>query len=164
MAAGKSTIGHRLAKMLKVDFYDSDREIEQATGADIPWIFDIEGEAGFRARETRMLDDLTQKNGIVLATGGGSVVAAENRDMLSTRGIVIYLVASLEQQRARTEHNNRRPMLQGSDVDELLLKFKTEREPLYKRLADVEFQTNKPVAVVVDAMLDWLAQEGYITS
>ena len=98
MGVGKSTIGRMLGTTLQRPFYDSDREIEAATGADIPWIFDVEGEAGFRKREVRMIDQLTAKSGIVMATGGGAILAPESRKRLHDRGFVVYLKASLNQQ------------------------------------------------------------------
>ena len=109
MGAGKSTIGHCLAELLHKEFLDADHEIEARTGASIPLIFEIEGEAGFRKRETAVLDDLTQRNNIVLATGGGAVLAAENRRRLQKRGIVVYLQAPLDMLVKRTRHDRHRP-------------------------------------------------------
>jgi shikimate kinase len=100
MGAGKSTIGRHLAQMLHLNFYDSDAEIEKKTGADIAWVFDVEGEEGFRNREREMIDELTQKHGIVLATGGGAIILPENRGHLSARGIVVYLKTSVNKQLA----------------------------------------------------------------
>ena len=103
MGAGKSTIGRHLADELHLDFYDSDQEIERRTGADIAWIFDLEGEDGFRKREETVINDLTDKQGIVLATGGGSIVTKAVRNRLSARGIVVYLQTTIDKQVARTQ-------------------------------------------------------------
>ena len=110
MGVGKTTIGRVLADLMDLEFFDSDREIEASTGADIPWIFDVEGESGFRIRETRMLDQLSSKQGIVLATGGGVVLAEENRLQLKNRGVVVYLRASINHQIERTSRDKNRPM------------------------------------------------------
>ncbi len=142
MAAGKSTIGKALAKTLKLQFFDSDAEIEKRCGADIAWIFDVEGEQGFRQRETAILDELTNKKGIVLATGGGVVLASGNRSMLGGRGIVIYLQASVEQQLARTEKDKKRPLLQTDNPRLRLESLHKQRSPLYEELADIILRTN----------------------
>lgn len=143
MGAGKSTIGRTLAKELKLDFYDSDEEIEQRTGADISWIFDIEGEDGFRKREQRVIDELTQKQNIVLATGGGVVMTTENRTALAGRGTVIYLKTSLQQQFERTKRDTKRPLLQTEDIESRLVDLQDERAPYYEELADISFETDK---------------------
>ena len=109
MGAGKSTIGRHLADELHLDFFDSDQEIERRTGADIAWIFDLEGEDGFRKREENVINDLTDKQGIVLATGGGSIVTKAVRNRLSARGIVVYLQTTIDKQVARTQRDKRRP-------------------------------------------------------
>lgn len=105
MGAGKSTIGRQLAQLLGMDFIDTDTEIEQRAGADISWIFDVEGEEGFRKREERIINELTQKQGIVLSTGGGAVMSKENRNHLSARGIVIYLETTVDKQFERTQRD-----------------------------------------------------------
>ena len=105
MGAGKSTIGRQLAKSLHLEFFDSDTEIERRTGADISWVFELEGEEGFRVREEKVISDLTENVGIVLATGGGSIVSKENRNKLSARGIVVYLKTTIDKQVARTERD-----------------------------------------------------------
>lgn len=115
MGAGKSTIGRTVAKELKLDFFDSDLEIEERTGADLSWIYDLEGEDGFRKREIDVIDELTHKSNIVLATGGGVVDSKENRIALAGRGTVIYLCTSLEQQYERTKRDTKRPQLQKTD-------------------------------------------------
>ena len=136
MGAGKTTIGRLLANKLHLEFIDSDREIEDRCGADIPWIFDVEGESGFRDREVRVIDDLTRRDCIVLATGGGAVVRPENRQALSERGAVVYLRVSLEEQIARTGRDRQRPLLRGEDPAGTLRKLNAEREPLYLEVAD----------------------------
>ena len=120
MGAGKSTIGRHLADELHLDFYDSDQEIERRTGADIAWIFDLEGEDGFRKREETVINDLTDKQGIVLATGGGSIVTKAVRNRLSARGIVVYLQTTIDKQVARTQRDKRRPLLQNNDPEQVL--------------------------------------------
>ncbi|KZX85376.1 shikimate kinase, partial [Alcanivorax sp. HI0011] len=115
MGAGKSTLGRHLSQILDYPFFDSDRVIEEKTGADIPWIFDMEGEAGFRRREQEAIDELTRQDGIVLATGGGVVVTPANRDMLHERGCVVYLWTPVDVQLARTRNDKNRPLLQTAD-------------------------------------------------
>lgn len=105
MGAGKSTIGRQLAQQLNMEFYDSDQEIEKRTGADVGWVFDVEGEEGFRDREEKIINELTEKQGIVLATGGGSVKSRETRNRLSARGVVVYLETTIEKQLARTQRD-----------------------------------------------------------
>ncbi len=142
MGAGKTTIGRLLAQKLKLEFIDSDQEIEARTGADIPWIFDVEGEAGFRDREQRVIAELTQRDGILLATGGGVVIRSENRLALAGRGIVVYLYTSLEQQIERTGRDRHRPLLQGVDPAETLRELMAVRDPLYREIADYVAETN----------------------
>ncbi|MCG8315599.1 MAG: shikimate kinase AroK [Pseudomonadales bacterium] len=141
MGAGKSTIGRQLASILNFDFYDSDHEIEARTGADIPWIFDVEGEAGFRKREASMIDELTQLDGVVIATGGGAVTQEENRKNLSIRGIVIYLRTTVEQQLERTARDRNRPLLQTEEPRKVLTQLMSVREPLYEEVADFTVNT-----------------------
>lgn len=144
MGAGKSTIGRTLAKELKLDFFDSDEVIEERAGADISWIFDVEGEEGFRKREQKVIDELTQKTNIVLATGGGVIMTPENRNALAGRGTVIYLKTSLQQQFERTKRDSpKRPLLQTEDLEGKLEDLRKEREPFYEELADVSFETDK---------------------
>lgn len=145
MGAGKSTIGKQLAKELKLEFYDADQEIEARAGADIAWIFDVEGEEGFRKREAAVIDELTQLQGIVLATGGGAVLNAESRNRLAARGTVVYLHTTVEQQVRRTARDKRRPLLQNvtSDPDDPKLKdMMQSRDPLYREIADVVVSTD----------------------
>ncbi|WP_369986340.1 shikimate kinase AroK [Thalassolituus sp.] len=143
MGAGKSTIGRLLSQELKFEFYDSDKVIEERCGADIPWIFDKEGEAGFREREESVIDELTQQKGIVLSTGGGAVLRAENRQHLASRGTVIYLCTSVEQQLARTARDRNRPLLQTSNPEAVLRKLFEERDPLYRSVADIIIETDQ---------------------
>ncbi|QFU24777.1 shikimate kinase AroK [Shewanella eurypsychrophilus] len=149
MGAGKSTIGRHLAQMLHLDFHDSDHEIEKRTGADIAWVFDVEGEEGFRVRETQVVADLTEKQGIVLATGGGSIQSKEIRNNLSARGIVVYLETTIDKQVARTQRDKRRPLLQVDDPREVLENLAASRNPLYEEIADVIVKTDEQSAKVV---------------
>ncbi len=142
VGAGKSTIGRQLASELKLDFYDSDREIESKCGASIDWIFDIEGEEGFRQREKKVLEELVGEQSIVLATGGGAIILPENRTLLSSRGKVVYLQASIEQQLERTSKDKKRPLLQVPDKKGQLEKMMVEREPLYQEIADLTIETS----------------------
>jgi shikimate kinase len=142
MGAGKTTIGRQLARTLGYEFVDSDHEIEQRTGADIPWIFDIEGEAGFRERERTVIDELTQRQGIVLATGGGAVLDPANRRHLMSRGLVVYLRASVKHLFKRTALDRNRPLLQTDDPHQRLQQLLDERDPLYREIADIIVDTN----------------------
>lgn len=141
MGAGKTTIGKRLARALKRRFVDCDHEIEKKTGASIPLIFEIEGESGFRAREKRVIDDLSQEPGVVLATGGGAVLDPENRQRLSERGLVVFLYAPVELLVARTRNDTNRPLLQTGNRAERLREIMLQREPLYREIADLTVDT-----------------------
>jgi shikimate kinase len=144
MGAGKTTIGKQLAQLLHLEFIDTDQEIESRTGAPIDWIFDIEGEDGFRVREKEIIAELSQRQGIVLATGGGAVVTPENRTFLAGRGIVVYLETSIEQQLERTRKDKRRPLLQNNDDPEAtLIILHKERDAQYREIADVIVATNE---------------------
>ena len=144
MGAGKTTIGRQLAKELKLDFVDSDHEIEERTGANIAWIFDVEGEEGFRARESKMIEELTERKKIVLATGGGAVLSPENRKFLQSRGTVVYLMATINQQVERTQHDQRRPLLQNvDDTRAKLTELMETRDPLYREVADHVIMTSR---------------------
>ena len=142
MGAGKTTIGRLLAKALERRFFDSDAEIEKRTGASITWIFDLEGEAGFRRRETEMLERLLAWSDIVLATGGGAVLSPHNRELMSTSGRVVYLRATLEQQLRRTRLSKNRPLLQDADPVEKLKQLSIIREPLYQEISDLQVDTH----------------------
>ena len=142
MGAGKSAVGRQLGRLLHLNFMDSDDEIEARTGVDIPFIFEKEGEEGFRKREARVIDDLTRKEGIVLATGGGAVINAENRSHLGARGFVIYLYATVDEQVRRTRRDRRRPLLQKGDPEEVLRRLMSIRDPLYREIADHIIETD----------------------
>ena len=142
MGAGKTTIGKILAQHLKLDFADTDREIEERTGADIPWIFDVEGEEGFRNREVQVVEEMTERSNILLATGGGVVLRSENRKVLASRGYVIYLSASIEEQVKRTSKDNRRPLLQGEDSEVVLRELMKTRDSLYREISDYVIDTD----------------------
>ena len=143
MGAGKSTVGKRLADIRGMEFVDSDIEVEARTGVDIPFIFEKEGEAGFRKRERAVIADLTQRSGIVLATGGGAIMDPDSRQWLSARGFVVYLYAGLEQQVHRTARADNRPLLQtGEDRREILRRLFELREPLYREIADLVISTD----------------------
>jgi shikimate kinase len=142
MGAGKSTIGKYLAQHLKLRFADTDAEIEARTGADIPWIFDVEGEAGFREREQQVVEEMTLWDDVVLATGGGVVIRPENRQALAGRGYVVYLYATVEEQVRRTRRDRRRPLLQKGDPEEVLRSLMAIREPLYREIADHIIETD----------------------
>ncbi len=137
MGAGKTSVGKLLAKRLGKTFCDCDQEIESATGVRIPVVFEIEGEAGFRARETRMLAELTARSDIVLATGGGAVLSPENRALLSGNGIVVYLRAAAADLWQRTRHDKNRPLLKTAEPLARLEQLHAERDPLYSSLADI---------------------------
>ncbi|MBV1905544.1 MAG: shikimate kinase AroK [Pseudomonadales bacterium] len=143
MAVGKTTVGKYLAKELNMDFFDSDRVVEEYSGADISWIFDKEGEDGFREREAQVIDELTQRKGIVLATGGGVVLREDNRKHLGARGTVVYLTSSLNRLVERAKNTNHRPLLQGVDAMAIFQKLQRERGPLYREIADYEFSAEQ---------------------
>jgi shikimate kinase len=154
MGAGKSTIGRQLSRQLRMTFYDSDREIENRTGVDIPLIFELEGEQGFRKRERLVIDELTSLPDIVLATGGGAILDADNRKHMAERGLVIYLHASVNQQLARTKHDRNRPLLQTDNPRQRLDDLMQLRDPLYREIADLVIDTDgKRVMAVVNQII-----------
>ncbi|MBN6709951.1 shikimate kinase AroK [Haemophilus haemoglobinophilus] len=154
MGAGKSTIGRQLAQMLGMEFIDTDAEIEQRAGADISWIFDVEGEDGFRKREERIINELTQKQGIVLSTGGGAIVSKDSRNYLSARGIVIYLETTVEKQYQRTQRDKKRPLLQNvEDPRQVLEDLAKVRNPLYEEVADIILPTDDQSAKVMASQI-----------
>lgn len=155
MGAGKSTIGRLLAKELRLQFKDSDKEIEQRTGADIPWIFDVEGEQGFREREQLMIAELCELQGVVIATGGGVVLRTENRKALREGGRVVYLHASVEQQLDRTSRDRNRPLLRTAEPGKVLRGLMDIRDPLYREIADVIIETDeRPPRLVVQEIIE----------
>ncbi|MDH5394795.1 MAG: shikimate kinase AroK [Gammaproteobacteria bacterium] len=155
MGAGKTTIGRQIANELSLEFFDSDHEIEKRTGVTITHIFDIEGEAGFRKRETAMLDELTNKKGIVLATGGGAILKAENRQFLMSRGTTIYLYADIDTLFERTSKDRNRPLLQTDNPREKLEELLKIRDPLYRETADIIIDTGKDsVRLAIKDILD----------
>jgi shikimate kinase/3-dehydroquinate synthase len=159
MGAGKTTIGRLLARKLGLRFIDSDHEIEARTGASIPWIFEIEGEASFRRREADVIRDLTAQQGIVLATGGGAILAPENRAALKANGTVVYLRANVSSILVRTSHDKNRPLLQTADPRKKLEELTEQREPLYVEIADLVIDTGRPnVQSMVQTILNQLEQ------
>ncbi len=150
MGAGKTTVGKLIAKNLGKTFYDTDQVIEQRTGVKIPTIFEVEGEAGFRKRETTMLEELAQQRNIVLATGGGAIIAPENRAILKQHGYVIYLRANVNELYLRTRNDKNRPLLQNVDVKAKLEQLFHARNPLYTETADLIVDTgHQPVTVII---------------
>jgi shikimate kinase len=157
MGSGKTAVGKHLAKVLHLDFHDSDVEIEHRTGVDIPYIFDKEGEAGFRQREREVIDSLTQLDNAVIATGGGAVLLEENREHLRARGFVVYLRTSVDQQLERTRTTRNRPLLFTEDPRQRLADLMTIRAPLYESTATVTIDTDgRRVATVVDHIVHQL--------
>ena len=142
MGAGKSAVGRQLARLLHFEFVDSDEEIEARTGVDIPFIFEKEGEAGFRKREVQVIDELSQRDGIVLATGGGAIVDAGSRSRLGARGYVVYLFTSVEQQLSRTQRGRERPLLEQGDPKDVLEALLAARDPMYREVADLVVNTD----------------------
>lgn len=142
MGAGKSTVGRHLARALQKQFIDCDRELEEHTGASISLIFELEGEAGFRKRESRMLRELAEREDVVLATGGGVVLDEANRTLLGSRGFVIYLSAPMDLLAERTSRDRSRPLLQTDDPRGSLEEIVRERDPLYRQLADMVVTTD----------------------
>jgi len=158
MGAGKTTIGKQLATALRLSFHDSDIKIQESTGVDIPTIFDLEGEAGFRKRETSALQNLVTIKHAVISTGGGSVVKQENRQLMSASGTVIYLYCEPQQQYERTRHDRNRPLIQGDDPLAQLTELFAQRDPLYREVADLIIKTDRrPAHAVVREITDKLA-------
>jgi shikimate kinase len=146
MGAGKTTVGRHLAELLGREFLDSDQEIERKTGATIPWIFEKEGEKGFRNRETLVIDELTARSHLVVATGGGAVTQLPNREFLKQRGIVVYLYTPVEIQLQRTYRDKNRPLLQVENPEQKLRDLLAIRDPLYREIADYIIETNQGAA------------------
>ena len=157
MGSGKTTVGRTLAKKLNKRFIDSDHEIEARTGASIPLIFEIEGEQSFRQREADVIRELTALDGIVLATGGGSILNPQSREYLKSRGTVIYLQASVNHILQRTAHDKNRPLLQTADPRKRIEELARQREPYYREVADIVIETGRPnVQSLVQAILTQL--------
>ena len=157
MGAGKSAVGRQLARLLHLDFVDSDDEIEARTGVDIPFIFEKEGEEGFRKREAKVIDELTRQDGVVLATGGGAVVEAQNRNHLGARGFVIYLYTTVDQQLARTRKGRDRPLLETDDPRQVLETLMEQRDGFYREIADLTVATDgRKVKAVANEILERL--------
>jgi shikimate kinase len=158
MGSGKTAVGRQLARTLGLPFHDSDAEIERRTGVDIPFIFEKEGEAGFRQREHEAIEALTALERIVLATGGGAVLLAENRRLLAERGRVVYLRTSVQQQADRVRHSRHRPLLESGDSSTRLGQLMDTRAPLYAEIADLVVSTDgQRVNNVVEQVLRGLA-------
>jgi shikimate kinase len=157
MGAGKTTMGRQLARKLHLEFIDSDRVIEERTGVDIPLIFEMEGEEGFRKREEAVIDELTQKPDIILATGGGAVLKPSNRQHLKQRGTVIYLHSDISNLIERVRHDKNRPLLQTDDPEAKLRELMAIREPLYRETADITINTGeRSIRSVINVILDRL--------
>lgn len=155
MGAGKTTIGRQLAKALQLPFYDSDKAIEEQTGVDIPTIFEYEGEKGFRVREQNMIEELTQINGIVLATGGGAILREANRQLLKDNGFVVYLQCSVDKILQRTKRDKQRPLLNTEDPKKRIETLFSEREGFYLSCADFKIETSSMQSkAVVQTILD----------
>ena len=157
MGAGKSAVGRQLAKLLHLSFVDSDDEIETRTGVDIPFIFEKEGEDGFRKREAKVIDDLSAMESVVLATGGGAVADPQNRSRLGARGFVVYLYTTVDQQLARTQKGRERPMLANGDSRNILEDLMAVRDPMYRKIADLTVETDgRKVKAVANEILERL--------
>lgn len=160
MGAGKTSVGRYLADHLNKDFYDSDEEVEKKTGVSLTWIYDLEGMEGFRLREMKVIDELSSLSNIVLSTGGGCVETLEVREFLRQRGVVIYMEVSLDTQLNRLRRDKKRPLLQGENPQEVLIKLWEQREPIYENIADFVVVTdNRSVRDVCHDVLAWLNSE-----
>ncbi len=169
MGVGKTTIGRMLASDLGLEFIDADVEIEARTGADIPWIFDVEGEAGFRKRESQVIEDLTARSGVLVATGGGAVLDSRNREFLASRGVVIYLQTSVETQLRRTRRDRKRPLLRSdlprSEQRKILNEMKKQRDPLYESVSHLRVHVGDISGrKLVNLIKDRLKAKGYSTA
>jgi len=155
--AGKSAVGRQLARLLHMNFMDSDDEIEARTGVDIPFIFEKEGEEGFRTREAKVIDDLSKMEGLVLATGGGAVVDPQNRSYLGGRGFVVYLHTTVDEQVARTRKDRKRPLLENGNRKNILEELMAERDEMYREIADLIVETDgRKVKAVANEIVDRL--------
>ena len=158
MGAGKSAVGRHLARTLHLNFVDSDDEVESRTGVDIAFIFEKEGEDGFRKREAAAIDDLSKMDGIVLATGGGAVVDPDNRSNLGGRGLVVYLYTTVDQQVSRTQKGRDRPLLEKGNRRGILEDLLLQRDPLYREIADLVVETDgRKVHSVANEIIESIA-------
>ena len=157
MGSGKSTVGKIISDEMFLNFFDTDEEIELRTGASIDWIFDLEGEEGFRGRESDILDEMVKKNSIVLSTGGGIILSDDNRELLSSRGTVFYLSTPISVQVERTAKDKDRPLLKNGDPEEILTKLHKERKALYEEVSDhiveTENKSSKEVAAEIVSLV-----------
>jgi len=161
MGSGKSAVGRQLAQRLALEFIDSDEEIEARTGVDISYIFEREGEAGFRSREAEVIDALTRREGVLVSTGGGAILDAGTRERLRARGRVVYLRTSVDQQLARTRRSNDRPLLNNDDPRGTLERLFEQRAPLYAEVAEIVVDTDgRKVKTVVDQVCRQLGVDG----
>ena len=159
MASGKSTLGKKLAQTLEIDFLDTDNEVEKKAGAEISWIFEVEGEEGFRERERKALQKSAEKDNVVISTGGGIVTIEENRDLMIAKGKVVYLKTPIEIQLKRTENDKKRPLLSKGNKEKTLRVLKEERDPQYEEIADITINHDqqKNRNVVIDEIIDKLS-------
>ena len=159
MASGKSTLGKKLAQTLEVDFLDTDNEIEKRAGAEISWIFEIEGEEGFRERERKALQKSAERDNVVISTGGGIVSIEENRDLMIAKGKVVYLKTPIEILLKRTENDKKRPLLSQGNREQTLRVLKEQRDPQYKEIADITINHDqqKNRNAVIDEIIDKLS-------
>ena len=161
MASGKSTLGKKLAQTLNIDFIDTDKEIEKKAGAEISWIFEVEGEKGFRERERKVLKKSITKDDVVISTGGGIVTVKENRDLMTAKGKVVYLKTPLEIQLKRTEKDKKRPLLAKGNKKQILEALKKERDPKYEEIADItiDHDGQKNRKTIINEIIDKLSSE-----
>ena len=159
MASGKSTLGKKLAQTLEIDFLDTDDEIERKAGAEISWIFEVEGEEGFRERESKALQKSAEKDNVVISTGGGIVTIEKNRELMIAKGKVVYLKTPIEIQLKRTENDKKRPLLSKGNKEQTLRVLKEERDPQYEEIADITINHDqqKNRNVVIDEIIDKLS-------
>ena len=157
MGSGKSTVGKIISDEMFLNFFDTDEEIESRTGASIDWIFDLEGEDGFRKRESNILSEMVEKNSIVLSTGGGIILSEINRELLSSRGTVFYLSTPISVQVERTSKDKDRPLLKNGDPEEILTKLQKERKNLYESVSDHVIDTeNKSSQEVASEIINFI--------
>ena len=161
MASGKSTLGKKLAQTLNIGFIDTDKEIEKKAGAEISWIFEVEGEKGFRERERKVLNKSVNKEDVVISTGGGIVTVKKNRDLMTAKGKVVYLKTPLEIQLKRTEKDKKRPLLAKGNKKQILEALKKGRDPKYEEIADITIDQNgqKNRKAIIDEIIDKLSSE-----